>query len=170
MVNHHLQDGQWSPTIQNLPEGSVVQTLNLESRPDSLRPASKAWSLVTHLSLDGHPSSLEWSPIIRNIVTHLPKCGHPLCQGISPKHGHPPTKINQILKNLKELQPNKEFDTSAAQLINFFLCVLKCSWIKILLNHFYQNLHVLKYLHQFKSIKEGLGTYLDPLWTPPPLV
>ena len=24
MVNHHLQDGQWSPTIQNLPEGSVV--------------------------------------------------------------------------------------------------------------------------------------------------
>ena len=39
------------------------------------------------------------------------------------KHGHPPTKINAILKNLKKHQPNKEFDTSAAQLV--FLIVLK---------------------------------------------
>ena len=30
------------------------------------------------------------------------------------QHGHPPTKIDYIFKKLK---PNKEFDTSAAQLV-----------------------------------------------------
>ena len=33
------------------------------------------------------------------------------------KHGYPPTKINYILQSLKNLQPNKEFDSSAAQLV-----------------------------------------------------
>ena len=33
------------------------------------------------------------------------------------KNGHPLTKLNQILQNLKKLQPNMEFDTSAAQLV-----------------------------------------------------
>ena len=32
-------------------------------------------------------------------------------------HGQPPTKIKKIFKKLKKLQPNKEFDTSAAQLV-----------------------------------------------------
>ena len=33
------------------------------------------------------------------------------------KHGYPPAKINYILQSLKNLQPNKEFDSSAAQLV-----------------------------------------------------
>ena len=49
----------WSTTIQNLPEGSVVQTLNLESR---------------------HPKIL--LPIIQNMVTNFPKDYHS-------KNGHP---------------------------------------------------------------------------------
>ena len=54
MVNHHPQDGHqpskgWSPTIQNLPEGSVLQTWNFAIRLSSqnkcqVRPA-----------MDGHP-------------------------------------------------------------------------------------------------------------------
>ena len=38
------------------------------------------------------------------------------------KHGHPPTKINEILKNYN--QPNKEFDTSAAQLVVIVLVIV----------------------------------------------
>ena len=40
MVSHHPQDGHqsfqgWSPTIQNLPEAKVLQTLNLAQRLNS---------------------------------------------------------------------------------------------------------------------------------------
>ena len=111
MVNGQPPSPGWSPTPQKLPEGSVVHTLNLESRPNALRPASKVWSptftwMVTHHHQNGHPSSKVLSPILQNMVIH------------NLKHGHPPTKINQILKDLKKLQPNKEFDTSTAQLVS----------------------------------------------------
>jgi len=47
-----------------------------------------------------------WSPTFLRIITKK-MVTHDL------KHGYPPTKI----KKLKKLQPNKEFDTSAAQLV-----------------------------------------------------
>ena len=34
-------------------------------------------------------------------------------------YGRPPTKIKKIFKKLKKLQPNKDFDTSAAQLVAY---------------------------------------------------
>jgi len=65
-----LEFSGWSPTIQNLPEGSVVQTLNLKSRhPKILLLIIQ--NLVTNFPKDyhsknGHPQSQAWSSTNQN--------------------------------------------------------------------------------------------------------
>ena len=56
-----------------------------------------------------------WPPTFLMIITKK-MVNHDL------KHGHPPTKIKKIFKKLKKLQPNKDFDTSAAQLVFKYFC------------------------------------------------
>ena len=74
MVNHHPQDGHrpfqgWSPTIQNVPLGSVLQTLNSAHRLDSQNEDQvkcQGWS-ATIPTQDGHQPSKGWSPTIPNL-------------------------------------------------------------------------------------------------------
>ena len=74
MVTNHSKDGHqpfqgWSPTIQNLPLGSVLQTLNLAHNIDSQNQ--------DQVNCHG------WSATIPRMVTH------------HPKDVRPPSKINQ---------------------------------------------------------------------------
>ena len=75
--------------------------------------------MVTQHPQDGHLSALGWSPIIQN---QLPKYCRPASQGWSPTIQSMITHHTKLLKSDKtlELQLNKEFDTSAAQLVNYF--------------------------------------------------
>ena len=86
--------------------------------------------MVTQLPKDGHLASMGWS-----LVNDHLKYGQPPSKGLSPrlqrmithdlKHGQPPSKINQIWWNIKKLQLNMEFDTSAAQLVMFLIAFHK---------------------------------------------
>ena len=69
MVSHHPQQGHppsqgWSPTIQNLPKGSVQQTWNLAPRLIS-QNQDKMTS-----AMDGQPPSQGWSTTNPWMVTH----------------------------------------------------------------------------------------------------
>ena len=109
MISHHHQDGHppskgWLPTIQNLTEGSVLQTWNLAHRLNHKIKTrwQLPWMVGSH-PLDGHPASPGWSPISLRLVTHYPKSpskilspSFPRMVTHNPKHGHPPSKIIEI--------------------------------------------------------------------------
>ena len=78
MVNHYPQDGHppshgWSLTIQNLPEGIVLQACNLASRLNSQNQDQ-----VTTV-MDGQSPSPGWSPTIQRMVTNHPKSNRRKC-------------------------------------------------------------------------------------------
>ena len=72
--------------------------------------------MVNQHPRDGHLSALGLSPIIQN---HPPKYCRPASQGWSPMITSMVTHHPKLLKSDKteQLQLNKEFDTSAAQLV-----------------------------------------------------
>ena len=77
--------------------------------------------MVTQYPRDDHLQALGWSTIIQN---HIPKYCCPASQGWSPMIPSMVTHHPKLLKSNKtqQLQLNKEFDTSAAQLVfNFFM-------------------------------------------------
>ena len=140
MVGYHPLDGHplfqgqgWSPIIPGIVtyQPYVVHPLyritfqNIVaqlSKDGHLR--SQAWSptiprtrIVTQHPQDGHLSALGWSPIIQN---HIPKYCCPAFQGWSPTIQSMVTHHPKLLKSDKtqQLQLNKEFDTSAAQLVH----------------------------------------------------
>ena len=93
----------------------------------SYRLPSPRWSptiprirMVTHYPRDNHLSTLCWSPIIQN---HIPKYCCPASQGWSPMIPSMVTHHPKLLKSDKtlQLQLNKEFDTSAAQLVIYIM-------------------------------------------------
>ena len=75
----------------------------------------RTW-MVTQHPRDGHISALGWSPIIQN---YLPKQCCPASQGWSPTIPSMVTHHPKLLQSdqTQQLQLNKEFDTSAAQLV-----------------------------------------------------
>ena len=76
---------------------------------------------------DGHPASPGWSPISLRLVTHYSKSPSqilsPASQGWSPMIPSMVTHHPKLLKSDKtlQLQLNKEFDTSTAQLVSFIV-------------------------------------------------
>ena len=98
-LDGHLSALGWSTPIQNLIEGSVLQTWNLAHRLN--HKIKTRWQLswmVSYHPLDGHPPSQGqgWSPIIPGMVTYQPYVGHPLSRITFPnivtqlpKDGHP---------------------------------------------------------------------------------
>ena len=69
IVSHRPQNGHplskgWSPTNQNLPEGSVLLALNLAHRFNSQN--QDHW-MVSHPPKDGHPPTQGWLPTIKNL-------------------------------------------------------------------------------------------------------
>ena len=67
MVDHHQMDGQWSVTIQNIPEGNVLQAWNFASTLNS-QNQDQATTVM-----DGQSPSPGWSPTIQRMVTNHPK-------------------------------------------------------------------------------------------------
>ena len=111
--------------------------------------------MVNHYPKYCHPSSKIWPPIFPRITTQR-VVTHNL------KHGHPLTKLNKILQNLKKLQPNLEFDTSAAKLVFYLLttgprqicCPKKAGNAK--------NIFFLPFFSLFIYIKNDLYLYSPP--------
>ena len=69
IVTYHSRNGHplskgWSPTNQNLPEGSVLLALNLAHRFNSQN--QDHW-MVSHPPKDGHPPTQGWLPTIKNL-------------------------------------------------------------------------------------------------------
>ena len=80
MVIHYPHDGhppppsnEWSLTIQNLPEGIVLQAWNLASRLNS-----QNYDQVTTV-IDGPSTSPGWSPTIQRMVTNHQRSNRRKC-------------------------------------------------------------------------------------------
>ena len=89
MVSGQLQYLGWSHPIQNLTEGSVLQTCNLAHRLNHKIKTRWQWpSVVSYHSLDGHPPSQGqgWSPSIPRLrmFTQNLQNGHPASPGWAP--------------------------------------------------------------------------------------
>ena len=80
MVSHYPHDGHppppshgWSLTIQNLPEGIVLQAWNLASRLNLQNQDQVA------TVMDGQSPSPGWSPTIQRMVTNHQKSNKRKC-------------------------------------------------------------------------------------------
>ena len=106
MPIHYAQDGHppsqgWSPTVQNLPKGSVLQTWNFTQGLSSQNDQMK-W--------DGQPPSPRWSPNNQSMVTHQPKL----------IRSYKILKISNQTRSLTIAQPSLFFK----MFLNSFFCTL----------------------------------------------